>query len=157
MAKSKKKHQNVQKCNFGMELKITTRDVSRSLLCIRLVAVAFWLLVWRRSILKKETPLDLFWPRPGSAPDKSGQNALKHVRDLEYFIHTKFHQNPSSGSVAKTDYVFLYNHIHALVHPLFLHLNKLIKKIIKILTAFESFIQACFHLQTWILLKINVD
>ena len=24
--------------------------------------------VWRRSFLKKGTPLDLFWPRPGSAP-----------------------------------------------------------------------------------------
>ena len=47
--------------------------------------------------------------------DVSGKNALKHVRDLEYFIHTKFHQNPSSGSVAKAVSI----HIHALVQPPF--------------------------------------
>ena len=28
------------------------------------------LLVWRRSSLKKGTPRDLFWPRPGSAPGR---------------------------------------------------------------------------------------
>ena len=28
----------------------------------------------------------------------SGQIITTLVRDLEYFIHTKFHQNPSSGS-----------------------------------------------------------
>ena len=30
--------------------------------------------------------------------DGSGQKTTTLVRDLEYFIHTKFHQNPSSGS-----------------------------------------------------------
>ena len=44
--------------------------------------------------------------------DGSGQNALKHVRDPEHFIHTKFHQNLSSGSVAKADYVFQYIYMH---------------------------------------------
>ena len=28
----------------------------------------------------------------------SGRKTTTLVRDLEYFIHTKFHQNPSSGS-----------------------------------------------------------
>ena len=28
----------------------------------------------------------------------SGRKITTLVRDLEYFIHTKFHQNPSSGS-----------------------------------------------------------
>ena len=58
--------------------------------------------VWRRSVLKKGTPFDLFLPRPGSALDPpldgSGRKTTTLVRDLEYFIHTKFHQNPSSGS-----------------------------------------------------------
>ena len=43
-------------------------------------------------------PRDLFLPRPGSALDGSGRKTTALVRDLEYFIHTKFHQNPSSGS-----------------------------------------------------------
>ena len=30
--------------------------------------------------------------------DGSGRKTTTLVRDLEYFIHTKFHQNPSSGS-----------------------------------------------------------
>ena len=72
----------------------------------------------------------------------SGQNTFVHVRGLEYFIHTKFHQNPSSGSVAKADFVFpyIYHIINALEHPPppFLHLNIYIK-IIKILKAFQSF------------------
>ena len=29
---------------------------------------------------------------------ESGRKATTLVRNLEYFIHTKFHQNPSSGS-----------------------------------------------------------
>ena len=29
---------------------------------------------------------------------RSGRKTTTFVRDLEYFIHTKFHQNPSSGS-----------------------------------------------------------
>ena len=29
---------------------------------------------------------------------ESGRKTLTLVRNLEYFIHTKFHQNPSSGS-----------------------------------------------------------
>ena len=29
---------------------------------------------------------------------RSGRKTTTLVRDLEYFIHTKFHQNPSSGS-----------------------------------------------------------
>ena len=54
--------------------------------------------VWKRSLLKKGTPGDLFWPCPGSAPGGSGRKTTTLVRDHEYFILTKFHQNPSSGS-----------------------------------------------------------
>ena len=44
--------------------------------------------------------------------DESGQNALKNVGDPEYLIYNKFHQNPSSSSVAKANYVFLYIYMH---------------------------------------------
>ena len=47
--------------------------------------------VRRRSLLKKGTPCDLFWPCPG-------RKTTTLVRDHEYFIPTKFHQNLSSGS-----------------------------------------------------------
>ena len=35
----------------------------------------------------------------------SGPKTTILVRDLEYFIHTKFHQNPSSGSVEEVENV----------------------------------------------------
>ena len=44
------------------------------------------------------TPSELFRPRPGSAPGGSGRKTTTLVRDHEYFIPTKFHQNPSHGS-----------------------------------------------------------
>ena len=75
---------------------------SRSLLCIRFVAVAFQ--SEEEVFFKKGSPKTYFCP----ALDPIWQNALKHVRHLEYLIHTKFHQNTSSGSVAKADYVFQY-------------------------------------------------
>ena len=56
------------------------------------------LLVWRKSFLKKGTPLTYFCPALDPPLDGSGQKTTTLVRDLEYFIHTKFHQNPSSGS-----------------------------------------------------------
>ena len=56
------------------------------------------LLVWRRSFLKKGTPLTYFCPALDPPLDGSGRKTTTLVRDLEYFIHTKFHQNPSSGS-----------------------------------------------------------
>ena len=39
-----------------------------------------------------------FCPALDPPLDGSGRNTTTLVRDLEYFIHTKFHQNPSSGS-----------------------------------------------------------
>ena len=59
--------------------------------------------VWRRSFLKKGTPCDLFWPRPGS-----GWKTTTLVRDHEYFIPTKFHQNLSSGSEEEVENVKVY-------------------------------------------------
>ena len=39
-----------------------------------------------------------FCPALDPPLDGSGRKITTLVRDLEYFIHTKFHQNPSSGS-----------------------------------------------------------
>ena len=39
-----------------------------------------------------------FCPALDQPLDGSGRKTTTLVRDLEYFIHTKFHQNPSSGS-----------------------------------------------------------
>ena len=54
--------------------------------------------VWRRSFLKKGTPRDLFWPRPGSTPERiwpKNNNTCKGP----WVLHAhKFHQNTSSGS-----------------------------------------------------------
>ena len=38
----------------------------------------------------------------------SGQKTTKLVRDHEYFIPTKFHQNPSSGSGEEVENVKVY-------------------------------------------------
>ena len=61
---------------------------------------------------KKGTPVAYIGPALDPPLDGSGHNALKNVGDPEYFIHTKFHQNPSSSSVAKANYVFLYIYMH---------------------------------------------
>ena len=39
-----------------------------------------------------------FCPALDPPLDGSGRKTTTLVRDIEYFIHTKFHQNPSSGS-----------------------------------------------------------
>ena len=54
--------------------------------------------VWRRSFLKKGTPVTYFCPALDPPLGGSGQKTTTLVRDHEYFIPTKFHQNPSSGS-----------------------------------------------------------
>ena len=54
--------------------------------------------VWRRSFLKKRTPVTYFCPALDPPLGGSGQKTTTLVRDLEYFIHTKFYQNPSSSS-----------------------------------------------------------
>ena len=54
--------------------------------------------VWRRSSLKKGTPVTYFGPALDPPLGRSGRKTTTLVRDLEYFIHTKFHQNLSSSS-----------------------------------------------------------
>ena len=69
---------------------------SRSLLSIRFVAVAFRSekeVSWRR-----KPPVTYFGPALDPPLGRSGRKTTTLVRDHEYFIPTKFHQNPSSGS-----------------------------------------------------------
>ena len=53
--------------------------------------------VWRRSFLKKGTPVTYFVPTLDPPLDGSDRKTTTLVRDHEYFIRTKFHQNPSNG------------------------------------------------------------
>ena len=75
--------------------------VSRSLLYIRLVAVAFR--SGKRSFFKKRppTPLTYFCPALDPPLGRYGRNTLMHVRGHEHSIPTKFRKHPSSGSVVK--------------------------------------------------------
>ena len=75
-----------------MEPKITTLLPTCFLItCIAMHLVCRCSLTfWRRSSLKKGTPVKYF--------GGSGPKTTTLVRDHEYFILTKFHQNPSSGS-----------------------------------------------------------
>ena len=98
MTKSKKTSKTRQKFDFRMKQKIKTLLPScfRSLLCIRFVAVAFQSeeeVRWRRG-----PPMTYFGPALDPPLGGSGRKTTTLVRDLEYFIHTKFHQNLSSGS-----------------------------------------------------------
>ena len=80
-----------------------------------------------------EKVIDLFLANcPALDPPLGGvcQKAYTQVRDYEYFISIKFRKHPSSDSVGKADYVFHYIYISA--PPPFLHLNKYIKKKLKI-------------------------
>ena len=63
---------------------------------------AFSLLLYpsglKKKFLEEGDPLTYFCPALDPPLDGSGRKTTTLVRDLEYFIHTKFHQNPSSGS-----------------------------------------------------------
>ena len=98
MTKSKKTSKTRQKFDFGMEPKITTLLPT----CFKIIAIHLVcrcsLPVWRRSFLKKGTPpLTYFCPALDPTLGGSGRKTTTLVRDHEYFIPTKFHQNPSSG------------------------------------------------------------
>ena len=64
--------------------------------------------VWRRSFLKKGTPMTYFCPALDPPLGGSGRKTTTLVRDHEYFIPTKFHQNPSSGSREEVENVKVY-------------------------------------------------
>ena len=80
-----------------MEPKITTLLPTCFLIIVMHSVCRCSLPIWRRSFLKRGPP----WPimaRPGSTLGGSGRKTTILVRDHEYFIPTKFHQNPSNGS-----------------------------------------------------------
>ena len=99
MTKSKKTSKTRQKFDFGMEPKILTLLPT----CFQIIAIHLVcrcsLPVSRRSFLKKGTPVTYFGPALDPPLGGSGRKTTTLVRDHEYFIPTKFHQNPSSGSV----------------------------------------------------------
>ena len=66
------------------------------------------LLVWRRSLSKKGTPVTYFCPALDPSLGGSGRKTTTLVRDYDYFMHTKFHQNPSSGSGEEVQNVKVY-------------------------------------------------
>ena len=64
--------------------------------------------VWRRSLLKKGTPWPIFGPALDLPLGGSGRKTTTLVRDHEYFIPTKIHQNLSSGSEEEVEIVKVY-------------------------------------------------
>ena len=98
MTKSRKTSKTRQKFDFRMKPKITTLlpTCFRSLLCIRFIAIAFQ--SEEEVFLRRGPPVTYFGPALDLPLGGSGRKTTTLVRDLEYFLHTKFHQNPSSGS-----------------------------------------------------------
>ena len=67
------------------------------------VAVAFQ--SEEEAFFKKGTPATYFGPAMNPPLDGSGRKTTALVRNIEYIIHTKFHQNPSSSSGEEDDNV----------------------------------------------------
>ena len=83
---------------------------SRSLLCIRFVALAFQSVAevcWRRG-----PRVTYFGPALDPPLDGSGRKTTTLVRDHEHIIPTKFRKHTLSGSVVKADYVFPYIYMY---------------------------------------------
>ena len=64
--------------------------------------------VWRRSFLKKGTPVTFFCLALDPPLDGSGRKTTTLVSDHEYFTPTKFHKNPSSCSGEEVENVKVY-------------------------------------------------
>ena len=95
MTKSKKTRKTRQKYEWNQKQQHFIPHASRSLLCIWIVTVA---LRSEEAASGRRRPRDLFLPRPGSTL----------VRDHEYFIPIKFHQNPSGGFGEEVENVKVY-------------------------------------------------
>ena len=98
MTESKKTSKTRQKFDFRMKPKITTLLPTCFLITAMHSVCCCSLPVWRKSLLKKGTPVTYFGPALDPPLGGFGRKTTTLVRDLEYFIHTKFHQNLSSGS-----------------------------------------------------------
>ena len=99
MTKSKNSSKKRQKFDFFPH-------ASRSLLCIRFVAVALW--SEEEVSIRRGPPVTYFCPALDPPLEGSGRKTTTLVRDHEYFIPTKFHQNPSSGSGEEVENVKVY-------------------------------------------------
>ena len=95
MTKSKKTSKTRPQFDFQMQPKM------KSLLskCFWIIAMhSFYycsLPVWKRSSLKKGTWMTYFGPALDRPLGGSGCTTTTLVRNLEYFTHDKFHQNPA--------------------------------------------------------------
>ena len=111
--KSKKTLKTRQKFDFGMEQKKKQHffpHASRFSISIWFVAAAFRSDV--EFFLIRGPLVTNFCPALDPPLGRYGRNTLMHVRGHEHFIPTTFHQNPSSGSVVKADYVSLYTYMN---------------------------------------------
>ena len=97
MTKSKMTSKTFQKFDFRMKPNITTFPTKCFYITAMHLVCCYNLPVWRRSLWRKVPPLTKFDPALDSPLGRKGRKTAL-VRDLEYFIHTKFHQNPSSSS-----------------------------------------------------------
>ena len=87
-----------QKVDIGMETKASHMLIDH--------CYAFGLMMWpSKEVLWRRGPRDLFWPRLDPLLGGSGWKTTTLVRNNEYFIPTKFHQNPSSGYGEKVENV----------------------------------------------------
>ena len=66
----------------------------------------------KKKFLNGGAPVLPSFAHPGSTPEQIWPKATTLLRDHEYFMNIKFHQNPSGGFVIKADYVFQYIHMH---------------------------------------------
>ena len=116
MAKSKKEVTNVSKIwlRNGAKDNNTSSHMLLGHFCL------FGLLLCS-SGLKKKYKKSGYLPRPTSAPPwicPLTDLAVKQQHLCgEYFIHTEFHQIPSSGSREKADYVLLCKYMHVCTPP----------------------------------------
>ena len=107
MTKSKKDVKNASKIRLQNGTK--NNNTSSHMLLVHCYAFGLSLQPFglKKKFLEEGDPLDLFWPRRGSAPGQiCPKKTTTFVRDRKYFISSKFHQNPSSGSGEEVENVF---------------------------------------------------
>ena len=106
MTKSKKTSKMRQKFDFRMKPKITTLlPLSLQITAMHSVCCCSLAGLKKKFFEEGDPPWPIFAP-PWILPlGGSGRKTTTLVRDLQYFIHTKFHQNLSSGSGEEVEIV----------------------------------------------------
>ena len=74
--------------------------------------------VWRKSFLKKRTPMTYFCPALDPPLGEPGRKTTTLVRGHEYFIPTNFYQNPSSSSGEEVESAKVYRRTCDGWHPM---------------------------------------